>query len=110
MWKKIKKALKKAWKKEPEPEPNPTPSSRSYNPRKRKVFTPEDDMKIIRFLQDNQNIGTPDVWKEMENQDIVGGGWSWKSLRSHFQYLKDRKKLDNYNLTAEEQDNLIRAR
>ena len=35
--------------------PGPAPR-RVYNDKKRKVFTKEEDMKIIHFLLDNQNI------------------------------------------------------
>ena len=79
----------------------------AYNAINRKVFTKAEDMKIIRFLLDNQNIGTGvPVWKLMEEEEIVPGR-KWTSLRRHYLYLKDSEKLKNYNLTAEEQEYLI---
>ena len=98
-------------KKKPKKPKKPTQlPRRPDSPKIRKVFSPEDDQKIISFLLNNKNIGKPYVWMQMEVEEIVLG-WDWTSLKKkRFQNMKYRTKLAVYNLTDEEKEYLIQRK
>jgi len=73
----------------------------------RKMYTKEDDLKIIKYLLENKRCGDVKgrtMWEMLAARNIVEGR-SWQSLRERF--LKQiRKKLENkpnaYNLSQRE--------
>ena len=110
-FKKIKKVIKKKPKtpKNPERPKNPTQPPRKQEPKKRKVFSPDDDKNIISFMLNNKNIRKPYLWMQMEDDEIVPG-WDRKRLKKRFQNMKYNTKLRVYDLTDEDRDYLMQRK
>ena len=74
---------------------------------KRKAYTEEDDLKMLRHLTRNQEferVGADTLWQEMEAEEVLEGR-SWVSMRNRFKRIM--KNVEPASLVGKEEEEIL---